>query len=82
MRATLVHLKCGVLVSVLIIPPAIAADQVQCPLRVEVQQEISRPVQGWIPAVDQTPHRLAGITFFDGESKEQASLAPGPGGEG
>jgi hypothetical protein len=69
-------IKCSLAVLAIFTTPAFAADLIQCPEKVEVRQEISAPVQGWIPAVDPAPSRLAGITFFDGEPKEQASLAP------
>ncbi len=55
---------------------AFAADPIRCPGAVEVHQQIATPVRGWTPAADPTPLRLAGITFFDGGPKDQASLAP------
>src|SRR5271167_4016216 len=55
---------------------AAAADPVQCPPVVEVRQQIAAPVAGWSVAMDDLPHSLAGITFFDGKPEEKASLAP------
>ncbi len=53
-----------------------AADPIQCPPLIEVHQQIAAPVAGWSVAMDDLPHRLAGITFFDGKPEEKASLAP------
>jgi len=53
-----------------------AADPVQCPPVIEVRQQLKTPVAGWSAGLDELPHRLAGITFFDGKPEEQASLAP------
>src|SRR4030081_2831885 len=53
-----------------------AADQVRCPARVEVRQQITAPVPGWLTSLEDMPHSLAGITFFDGKPSEKASLAP------
>jgi hypothetical protein len=53
-----------------------AADPIQCPPVVEVRQQMAAPVAGWFVAMDDLPHRLAGITFFDGKPEEKASLAP------
>src|SRR5258708_37964528 len=53
-----------------------AADPIQCPPVVEVRQQMAATVAGWSAAMDDLPHRLAGITFFDGKPDEKASLAP------
>src|SRR5260370_28404333 len=53
-----------------------AADPTQRPPVVEVRQQMAAPVAGWSVAMDDLPHRLAGITFFDGKPEEKASLAP------
>ena len=55
---------------------AAAAGPIQCPPVVEVRQQIAAPVAGWSVAMDDLPHSLAGITFFDGKPEEKASLAP------
>src|SRR5260370_20889105 len=53
-----------------------AAAPIKCPTVVEVRQQMAAPVAGWSVAMDDLPHRLAGITFFDGKPEEKASLAP------
>ena len=53
-----------------------AADPVQCPPRIEVNQRLAVQIPGWSAISDQIPHQLAGLTFFDGNPRDQASLAP------
>jgi hypothetical protein len=53
-----------------------AADPVQCPPRIEVNQRLAAQIPGWSAIPDQIPHQLAGLTFFDGNPRDQASLAP------
>ena len=48
-----------------------------CPSQVEVQpQRIAKTVPGWSVIASEAPHQLTSITFYDGEPKEKASLAP------
>jgi hypothetical protein len=53
-----------------------AADLVQCPSRIEVNQRLAVQLPGWSAISEQIPHQLAGLTFFDGKPRDQASLAP------
>jgi hypothetical protein len=52
-----------------------AADTVPCPPKVKVSQQLAAAVPGWTAMLDDTPHQLAGITFYDGPPEEKASLA-------
>jgi hypothetical protein len=52
-----------------------AAETVSCPESITTRQELTSPANGWSPLLDDTPHNLAGITFYDGPPAEQASLA-------
>jgi hypothetical protein len=45
-----------------------------CPRTVAVEQKPVEPPAGWSAAVDGAPHRLTGVTFFDGPPAELASL--------
>ncbi len=47
-----------------------------CPTSVQVKQQLTAPVAGWIAGSDGMPHQLAGLTFYDGKPEEKASLAP------
>ncbi len=51
-----------------------AADATTCPAKIDVHQQLATSVSGWTPIADDSPHQLAGITFFDGPPKEKASL--------
>jgi len=51
-----------------------AAEPAACPDTIAVRQELAAAVEGWTPTLDDTPHRLAGITFYDGPPQERASL--------
>jgi hypothetical protein len=54
--------------------PLFGAEPASCPGTVEVRQELASSVEGWTATLDDTPHRLAGITFYDGPLAERASL--------
>lgn len=51
-----------------------AADNVSCPATISARQQLATPVAGWAAIEDDTPHNLAGITFYDGPPSEKASL--------
>jgi hypothetical protein len=51
-----------------------AADSVRCPPTITTRQELTATPAGWKPMLDDTPHDLAGITFYDGPPAEKASL--------
>jgi hypothetical protein len=64
-----------ILGSVLIFRVAAAAGQsATCPANVDVHEQLSTPLEGWSATYDNAPHQLAGITFYDGPPKENASL--------
>jgi len=52
-----------------------AAETVSCPASITTRQELTSAANGWAPLLDDAPHTLAGITFYDGPPSEQASLA-------
>lgn len=51
-----------------------AAETVSCPDAITTRQELASPVAGWSAILDDTQHKLAGITFYDGPPAEKASL--------
>ena len=51
-----------------------ASAPVSCPDTIDVNQHLAGSVEGWTTILDDTPHRLAGITFYDGPPKDRASL--------
>ena len=51
-----------------------AADSVSCPPTVTTRQELTATPDGWKSMLDDTPHDLAGITFYDGPPAEKVSL--------
>jgi len=53
---------------------ALAADSATCPATIEVHEQLADPVAGWNAMVDDMPHQLAGLTFYDGPPQEKASL--------
>ena len=66
------------MVIVLLVVAALAAapssSLVDCPSTLAVEQKPVAPPARWGAAADGSPHRLAGITFFDGPPAERASL--------
>jgi hypothetical protein len=55
---------------------AFAFAAADCPAKIEVKQTLAQPIAGWLVGYDDTPHLLAGITFFDGKPEQMASLVP------
>ena len=52
-----------------------------CPSQVAVQpQRIAKPISGWSVISSEEPHQLTSIAFYDGDPKENASLAPDQAG--
>ena len=51
-----------------------AAKAASCPDTIDVQQQLTTPIAGWTAALDDTPHQLSGVAFYDGPPKEKASL--------
>lgn len=51
-----------------------AADNVGCPSAISARQQLASPVAGWTAMQSDTPHNLAGITFYDGPPSDNASL--------
>lgn len=49
----------------LVVPPA-----------VDTRQEIKLMPKGWVALTDDVPHRVSGITVFDGRPQRGASLVP------
>jgi hypothetical protein len=45
-----------------------------CPESVQIDEKLSAPVVGWTVGRSSEPHRLAGITLFDGKPALGASL--------
>ena len=41
---------------------------------IDVNQQLAHSVSGWRSLVDETPHRLASVLFYDGPPEERASL--------
>jgi hypothetical protein len=53
---------------------SIGSEPVNCPDSVDVNQQLTAPVSGWTAMIDDSPPRLANITFYDGRPQQRASL--------
>ncbi len=53
---------------------SVASDTLICPSTINVRQDLASSVDGWTPIIDDSPHQLSGITFYDGPPAEKASL--------
>lgn len=51
-----------------------ASESLNCPETVDVQQQLAASIEGWTAILDDTPHRLANVTFYDGSPEKRASL--------
>ncbi len=61
--------------AMMLLCPSLAISQPPgCPDTVDVHQQLTASVAGWKAILDDTPHRLATITFYDGPPEEKASL--------
>ncbi len=64
-----------ILANVLLFGICAVADQSPgCPATMDIHEQASKPPAGWSLIFDDAPHQLAGITFYDGPPKENASL--------
>ncbi|MGC2112438.1 MAG: STY0301 family protein [Candidatus Korobacteraceae bacterium] len=54
-----------------------AAEPINCPDTVEARQQLTSSAPGWTAMLDDAPHSLAGVTFYDGLPSEKASLVYG-----
>ena len=61
--------------ALLLCAASFGADTPTCPPKIDVHQQLAAPVAGWTALLDDSPHQLAGITFYDGTPQEKASLA-------
>lgn len=58
-------------------PAVLRAEAVSCPAAINVKEQLDAiPPAGWKPSVDVAPRYLAGVTFFDGDPRARASIAP------
>jgi hypothetical protein len=56
---------------------AARAAPLTCPPSIAITEALSgNPPEGWQSSSDATPRQLAGVSFFDGDPKQQRSLAP------
>ena len=62
------------LVLVLAIAARAAGGELSCPEIIQVTGALAIPVEGWTEGRADEPHRLAGVTMFDGKPEERASL--------
>src|SRR5580698_1914919 len=70
-----VRLTLGVAVSALLFCIfATAGEPAACPAKIAVHEQLSTSPAGWTATYDNAQHQLAGITFYDGAPKENASL--------
>lgn len=53
---------------------AAADEQTACPAQIDVHEHLTTTPADWDLMYDNGPHQLAGITFYDGPPKENASL--------
>jgi hypothetical protein len=67
---------CFVALAIAASTPVWAADVIRCPSKIEVTQRLAVQVPGWSVSSDGMPHQLAGLTFFDDNPAEKASLVP------
>jgi hypothetical protein len=66
----------GLIAALAIVPRAWGAEP-ECPAAIKVEEKLLGPVEdGWTEGRANEPHRLAGITIFDGKPEERAALVP------
>ncbi len=50
------------------------AVEPNCPATIAIEETLSKTPEGWTQGRSDIPRRLSGITIFEGDPKEQASL--------
>lgn len=65
------------LASVVFFPCVAFAEQVTCPQQIVVKESLDQSLpEAWQSTADASPRYLAGVSFFDGDPKENRSIAP------
>jgi len=67
-------LRTAFVVGVGLAAPGMAAADVSCPARIEVDQTLAAAVDGWTAGIDKLPTELANISVFDGPPEELVQL--------
>jgi hypothetical protein len=67
-------MRIALLLTSLLITGCIWAEEPNCPSSLVVEETLKQAHEGWTEGRSEIPLRLAGITIFEGDPKEQASL--------
>lgn len=62
------------LIVTLLTGATVGADELGCPARVSVSQQIGKVPSPWVASYAKAPLTLGGVTFYDGHPSEMASL--------
>jgi hypothetical protein len=63
-------------VTTLLLSCAALSAVLECPSSIAVKESLDPAIDGWVAGSNRIPHDLAGVTFFDGDPKNRASLVP------
>ena len=67
-------MRIAFLAAVILIAVSCWAAEPNCPATLSVEETLQQTPEGWTQGRADTPRRLSGITIFEGDPKEQASL--------
>jgi hypothetical protein len=67
-------MRVALVVTLLFMTLPIQAAEPNCPASIAVEETLKQRPEGWTEGRSDIPLRLAGITIFEGDPKEQASL--------
>jgi hypothetical protein len=67
-------MRIALLAALLLLPVSCWAAEPNCPATLVVEETLKQTPEGWNQGRSDIPQRLAGITIFEGDPKELASL--------
>lgn len=67
-------MRIAFLAALLLITVSCWAAEPNCPATLVVEETLKQALEGWTPGRADIPQRLAGITIFEGDPKDLASL--------
>lgn len=72
------HLKMAIAVvaGILLLPIVSSAAGGICPNSIAVEEHLAKPVNTWEAVLEEFPHQLSSVGFYDGHPRKKAELTP------
>lgn len=76
MTMTIHKITIVVVWGILLLPVVGSAASSICPDSIAVEEHLAKPVNTWETVLEEYPHQLSSVGFFDGHPREKAELTP------